>query len=631
MHNQIFVPATIENTKAIGGSVWFDSAGAQRQTIPWPENIRRTNGLQGFGRAAGHLTSLVILTLQCFFAQSIKGSCWTADLGRNRKELAVMFTNYLDLIQRDDVAAMREKSLPKYANALIADYERAPAMSSVTNTFKAVIAYGYFNRLDKSTELLTNLLQAVPNDQFFPDVLGLIHTGQGDYGQAAAAYEKAWHNGTEDALYYLAGAYLRMDQPAKVTPLVPRLLAELPHLEKIRDVLLAYVMDSGARDRDLFRSITKGVTDENLLRKEPNILPLYILALWKYDDKPRALRIQAAANIAQGYDILTHDSVFRKEVLACFEKQPELFGRKELKVVAKCYILMPERRPDVSGELYRKYLIARPKDGAAWGELGGVNLLAGKQEEALQDLETGWKLRDTQSLKLLAICNLNAHNLERVKQLIPALLEHKGEDIEIVRCLVEYAMRDTPKDKELFLQATKGVDDDLILTEEDYADAFIDGFRAIRIPDRPSLSLRASSPREREQFEMASRNIASKRVHLFYRVQRTGVTDNPKLVLSRFLTVATSILLTILLGQGVAFGQDPTFFVSRAAEKLKTNDFTGALLDVTEALRIRSDFAPFNYPQVLLLNRKPRWMSLSFVMPRHMTMFPGGGSDARLR
>ena len=27
---------------------------------------------------------------------------------------------------------------------------------------------------------------------------------------------------------------------------------------------------------------------------------------------------------------------------------------------------------------------------------------------------------------------------------------------------------------------------------------------------------------------------------------------------------------------------------------------------------------PFNYPQVLLPNRKPRWMSLSLDMPRHM-------------
>ena len=39
----------------------------------------------------------------------------------------------------------------------------------------------------------------------------------------------------------------------------------------------------------------------------------------------------------------------------------------------------------------------------------------------------------------------------------------------------------------------------------------------------------------------------------------------------------------------------------------------------------------FNYPQVLLPKRKPRWMSLSFVMPRHMTLFPGGESEALFR
>ena len=48
-------------------------------------------------------------------------------------------------------------------------------------------------------------------------------------------------------------------------------------------------------------------------------------------------------------------------------------------------------------------------------------------------------------------------------------------------------------------------------------------------------------------------------------------------------------------------------------------------------VRCKRPTKPFNYPQVLLPKRKPRWMSLSFDRPRHMTMFPGGGSEVRLR
>ena len=34
----------------------------------------------------------------------------------------------------------------------------------------------------------------------------------------------------------------------------------------------------------------------------------------------------------------------------------------------------------------------------------------------------------------------------------------------------------------------------------------------------------------------------------------------------------------------------------------------------------------FNYPQVLLPKRNPKWMSLSFDMPRHITQYDAAGA-----
>ena len=43
------------------------------------------------------------------------------------------------------------------------------------------------------------------------------------------------------------------------------------------------------------------------------------------------------------------------------------------------------------------------------------------------------------------------------------------------------------------------------------------------------------------------------------------------------------------------------------------------------------DIADFQLPTTCVPRMKPSWMSVSRLMPRHMTVFPGGGSLARAR
>ena len=81
------------------------------------------------------------------------------------------------------------------------------------------------------------------------------------------------------------------------------------------------------------------------------------------------------------------------------------------------------------------------------------------------------------SAKGYAFACLTTKNYDELGTLIPDLLKHKGEDIEIFTPIFAYAAEQHPPNKELFLKAIEGVSDATILQNTKVTQNFIIALR----------------------------------------------------------------------------------------------------------------------------------------------------------
>jgi tetratricopeptide (TPR) repeat protein len=398
---------------------------------------------------------------------------------------AELFGGLLAKVHRSDLRLLPEDDLGRYAQLLIHEYEAAPGKYPATNLYNVAVAYGYDGRRGQCLEILQTILKGEPDNNNALILNGSVLFSQGRSLEAIPFFKRAWANNDPGALHWLAISYITAGQAEDVRELLPALIKRLDKDENIKNLLAFYSQVIVPPDQKLFQQIAKGLADEEILQQQADFVPSYIAGFWNIGEKSRALRIQSAAGMQIGYDVLTNNPERRKEVIDTYEKQPKLFAERELRVVAASYMLAHEF--EKAKPVYKRYLEVKPKDGVAWGGLAFAYTFTKNYEAAIENNKKGWSLGDVQALKNLAGCYLILEQPERVKELIPAMLSNKQTDVEMIQFLALYSMNSKVPDQETFTKALEGVSDEKILSNPVAGKVIIQGLKVFGDSARASI------------------------------------------------------------------------------------------------------------------------------------------------
>ncbi len=162
--------------------------------------------------------------------------------------------------------------------------------------------------------------------------------------------------------------------------------------------------------------------------------------------------------------------------ISAYEANPSIFSGQSLLDVARSYVY--EQRWAQAKAVYERYVKENPEEPFGYRGLASVQFVEGKREQAIALYQKAWQLGDVKSLKMLASISLNRGHLKQVKELLPSLLKHKEEDIEIRNALMVYAQKVEPPDKDLFMKAIDGLSDEEIIKREDTQEWATKGLRA---------------------------------------------------------------------------------------------------------------------------------------------------------
>jgi tetratricopeptide (TPR) repeat protein len=418
-------------------------------------------------------TLLVIILFSMTSAYTSSGS----DDAHNQPTVSTRYAGImLKALQQRDQVAEREYDLEQYAQRGIAAYENTPANQPKTNLFKTAVAYAFKGQVKNAVVLLKSCLNEIPNDQNSLLLMGLILFTEEKYPEAETFLKAAWVQGNSDALAFLGNSYVLGKQPAEFLKIAPQLLKRKDEITEYRDVLAIYASTAVPPDNDLFARTVEGMADSEILKREGSVISYYILGFWNQGEKGRALKIQATAGATEGYRVFTDDPARRKDVINTYESHPEWFSPSELRVVGVSYLL--ERRFTESKTMFEKFVKVKSDDAVGWRGLGASNLMLSNLSDAITDFERGWQLKDLDCLKGLADCYLQAGQAKEVKPLVTDMLDNRGKDIEFVGALASYSMLVQPMDKDTFVKAIEGLNDDAILGNKINAIKIIDGLQA---------------------------------------------------------------------------------------------------------------------------------------------------------
>jgi tetratricopeptide (TPR) repeat protein len=161
----------------------------------------------------------------------------------------------------------------------------------------------------------------------------------------------------------------------------------------------------------------------------------------------------------------------REKLIADYEATPASVVDDRLLAVAIGYVV--QSNLDKAKPAYLHYLHDHPNQTRALRGLGTVNALQGNFDDAVNLFSASWSLGDIESLEPLAYCYLQSKKYDQMERLVPSLLRNKRHGLDIVDCLLAYAMLKDPPDENLISQSLDGIGGKEIATNEETA-ALID-------------------------------------------------------------------------------------------------------------------------------------------------------------
>lgn len=388
---------------------------------------------------------------------------------------------------------------PERNKEIISDYEKDPAAWPKDCLLLVAAACQGLSEIEKAEQVYLKRLKIQPDDLDALRGLGVLYHTRDDDAAAVIQWKKAWGLGDGHSLYDLALTYLNNAEfktneskghAEEMRKLVPVLMANKDKFPYLILPLVAYTQMEHPVKTELFLKIAKSLTDDQILNW-PDVgktnyvaITCFVAGFWNSGDQKRALRLQSLLwekneDAASGFDEPEDKG---KEVISAYEKDPSAWPTEGQLIAAIAYLFNQEFEKALP--LYAEVLKRHPDNQRA---LLGLAVAYGARKDYSTSViyaKRAWELGDVQSLKILALNYLFLKDQKALKGLVPDLLKGKQEDLDMVSCLIGYAVSENPPDRAVFLQAVGGLTDDKILSNSNVVQAAIGGFKAFDFGER---------------------------------------------------------------------------------------------------------------------------------------------------
>ncbi|HWW00249.1 MAG TPA: hypothetical protein VNZ64_11180 [Candidatus Acidoferrum sp.] len=369
---------------------------------------------------------------------------------------------------------------------LIDQYEAKTNDFADERLLAVAISYATEDHLDKATTVYERFLQDHPRNTRALRGLGFCYFRKGDMAGAsqppkdAILYlSKAWALGDTGSLVPLGACYLATKQYDQMELLLPSLLKQKQGDADVVSCLVAYALAKDPPREDLLLSAIEGIPDKEILVRD-DLAQLLAKAV----ERLRAIAENEPASQA----------ILRK-VVRGYEADKQAWPKVRLCAVADAYCFLGERSE--AEPIYRKVLENDPDNQYALTGLGAVDMYAHRFPDAIAHYRRAWSLGNEHALQGLGAAYLLANDLEGMKDILPALLARKAQDLQILNSLIAYALNKSPKDKEFFFKAIEGIPEDQILRRQDTTEAVAAGLRTFGEEERARRLLKQKEEQDK--------------------------------------------------------------------------------------------------------------------------------------
>jgi tetratricopeptide (TPR) repeat protein len=208
-----------------------------------------------------------------------------------------------EILLRDDTARLLSEVVARFTRTPGLENARSAILRKVIRGYEVdskkwpanrrrevADAYGLEGEYDKAEPIYQAILQEIPNNVDALRGLGIVKFYQRKFKDAIMNLRKAWSLGDRMSLKTLAAAHVGMKDYAGMKDLVPGFLERRGEDPEILNSVLLYALKTDPPDKDLFFKAMKGVTDDEILRRD-DTTELVVMGLKRFGQKARAERL----------------------------------------------------------------------------------------------------------------------------------------------------------------------------------------------------------------------------------------------------------------------------------------------------------------------------------------------------
>ena len=354
----------------------------------------------------------------------------------------------------------RVSASPELRKQLLKEYESNPQTFHDDRLLAVGIGYIDEDQLAKAQPVYERFIRDHPNHPRAYRGLGTVHYYQNHFDEAIKAYRKAWSLGDLNSLGPLAGTYVNRERFSEMQDLIPALEQNVKDNPVIVNCLILYAIHfKDPPDVKLVMKALAGLPDESFLENE---------------DTAQVLR-EVMARFGSAPELELSQLPILVKVIKGYQSDPKKWPANRRIYVADAYNLTGQF---AKGEtLYREILKDIPDDMPALRGLGISLAYQHHFKEGEAILRKTWDRGDKHSLTALTACSLAARDFDGMADLIPALMEQRKNNMQLLNSVVMYALGRQPADQKLFFNAIEGLSDEQILWNEELTHNVILGLK----------------------------------------------------------------------------------------------------------------------------------------------------------
>jgi len=362
---------------------------------------------------------------------------------------------------------------------LIRQYEDSTNSPQGERLLATAVSYAVEVHYDKAKQLYIRFLREQPDNVRALRGIGNVFMLENHYSDAIQYLRRAWSTGDVDSLQPLAASYWNIHDYARLGELVPDLLKHEKDNIDIADCLLAYALSKDPMDDELFNRTLNGLPNVAMMNRDDTALLLVVAANRLTTPELNNRTLQAIlARIIQEY-----------------LRDTNAFPQAKIAAVGDAYRI--QGRYKEAAEIYTRMLKDNPTNWIALRGLGIVDMYQGRPRDAIGKLRRAFLRGDEDSLRNFGTACVLAGDFGAMKEFIPAFLEHKDDNPEILNSLIACCLKSIPPDKELFYKAIQGVTDDRILHRQDTTDAVVYGLKLFGDTERANSLLKMKAQQDK--------------------------------------------------------------------------------------------------------------------------------------